>query len=249
MESLVFSKIRRSSNLTSELADLLREQIKTGQYSVGSKLPSSKYIEEQAGVSRSVVREAVAQLKAEGFLTSRQGVGVFVAQAKASNSNSFEIDASEFASITDAIQILELRKAVEAEMCAMCAEKRTEKQLDKIRSCFELINDKNARQEDSMHEDFAFHRSIAEACQNPYFVRFIDFIGSGVIPAREIITQGHNVNTSEYLELIQNEHQQILRAIELKDKEFARAAMRAHLENSIERHQQRINIGNLETTD
>ncbi|MCU4676778.1 FadR family transcriptional regulator [Catenovulum sp. 2E275] len=247
MEHAAFSKIRRSHNLTSELADLLRQQIKQGKYAIGSKLPSSKYIEEQAGVSRSVVREAVAQLKAEGILISRQGVGVFVANAKSANTNAFEINASEFASIKDAIQILELRKAVETEMCALSAEKRTESQLAKIKACFVQISQKNEQKLDSMHEDFAFHKSIAEATSNPYFVRFIDFIGAGVIPARDIITQGHDLNTTEYLDLIQKEHEQIMRAIELKDKEFARAAMRAHLENSIARHQQRIEVGNLES--
>lgn len=238
MQSQTFSKLSRTHNLTTELADLLRQRIHSGQYSVGQKLPSSKYIETQAGVSRSVVREAVAQLKAEGILTSRQGVGVFVAEKPADNT--FKINASEFACIHDAIKILELRKAVETEMCAMSAQKRTSTQLAKIEACFDMISQKNHQKQDSIQEDFAFHKAIAEAADNPYFLRFIEFIGAGVVPAREIVTTGEDSQVSDYIDIIQDEHQQIVRAIRLKDKEFARAAMKAHLENSIERHREII---------
>lgn len=244
MQSQAFSKLSRTYNLTTELADLLRQRINSGQYTVGQKLPSSKYIETQAGVSRSVVREAVAQLKAEGILTSRQGVGVFVAEKPADNA--FKINASEFACIYDAIKILELRKAVETEMCAMSAQKRTSAQLAKIEASFDMISQKNLQKLDSIQEDFTFHRAIAEAADNPYFLRFIEFIGAGVVPAREIVTQGVDTQVSDYIELIQAEHEQIVRAIRLKDKDFARAAMKAHLDNSISRHREIIKQAELE---
>ncbi|EWH10344.1 GntR family transcriptional regulator [Catenovulum agarivorans DS-2] len=238
MHHLALAKIRRASNLTTELADLLRQQIKQGQYAVGSKLPSSKFIEQQAGVSRSVVREAIAQLKAEGILYSQQGVGVFVADKP--TSLSFSIDAQEFKSIHEAILILELRKAVEVEMCGLAAVRRSDEQLEKIRFCFKQINLAIEQGRDGVAEDFNFHQAIAEASSNHYFVRFIDYIGAGVIPAREIITQRSAQASVDYVALIQKEHEQILRAITHKDKGGARAASKAHIENSILRHQQLI---------
>ncbi|WP_440903426.1 FadR/GntR family transcriptional regulator [Catenovulum sp. SX2] len=238
LDNLALAKIRRSSNLTTELADLLRQQIKEGKYAVGSKLPSSKYIEEQAGVSRSVVREAVAQLKAEGILLSKQGVGVFVAEKSASAG--FAIEAEEFESVHEAILILELRMAVEVEMSSMAAVRRTEEQLSHIQTCYDKIDEAIAQGRDGIVEDFNFHKAIAEASGNRYFVRFIDYIGAGVIPAREIITQRSQQQSADYLAVIQKEHEQILRAISLKDKDYAKAASKAHLENSILRHQQLI---------
>ncbi|MER2491278.1 FadR/GntR family transcriptional regulator [Catenovulum sediminis] len=238
MDNFAFNRIQRSQNLTAELADLLRKQIHQGKLPVGAKLPASRDIEEQVGVSRSVVREAVAQLKAEGILYSKQGVGVFVAEKQAANS--FRINSTEFESVHEAIQILELRKAVEIEMCAMAASRRTEAQLAKIEASYNNISKKNEFGEDTLNDDFEFHKAIAEASGNRYFLRFIEFIGSGVIPAREIITGGQQVNGNEYVSLIQAEHQKILSAIQLKDQEYARAAIKAHLENSIQRHQRKI---------
>ncbi|MDU0352636.1 GntR family transcriptional regulator [Paraglaciecola aquimarina] len=87
----------KPGGLTTELVESLRSEILKGSYKVGDKLPSSKIIEEQTQVSRTVVREAIAQLKAEGLVDSRQGVGVVITERK--NDKSFQIDKVEFESI------------------------------------------------------------------------------------------------------------------------------------------------------
>jgi DNA-binding FadR family transcriptional regulator len=201
----------------------------------GTKLPAAKDIEEQAGVSRSVVREAVAALKAEGLIISRQGVGMFVANK--AQIQTFEIDLNEFSSIEDAVQILELRMAVELEMTSMAARNRTAKQMRTIWECLDKFDKQIESGNDAVQEDLAFHLSIAEASGNPYFSRFIKFIGAGVIPAREIITKNeHSINSIEYLNLIQTEHRKIAAAIESKEYEQARYATMEHLGNSRKRH-------------
>ncbi|AWB66109.1 GntR family transcriptional regulator [Saccharobesus litoralis] len=237
MKSFQFTQVQKSHSLTHELAELLRQGILSGKFKVGEKLPPSKEIEEQTGVSRSVVREAIAQLRAEGLVDSRQGVGVFVSSKP--KKAGFEIDQAEFETVHNAVQILELRMSVEVEMSAMAAQKRTEQQMQNILDRMLEMEQKIAQGEDAIKEDFEFHKAIADASGNPYFRRFIEYIGSGVIPAREIITKYEQEPAAQgLLDLIQDEHRQIARAIQAQDPELAKASVKAHLGNSIKRHSQ-----------
>ena len=232
---LQIAQIQKSKSLTNDLADTLRAQIIKGDWDAGTKLPASKDIEKAAGVSRTVVREAVAILKAEGLIESRQGVGVFVAQRK--NNKLFSIDQSEFDSFEDALQILELRMAVEIEMASMAANNRTQSQMDEISTALEKVNQKMHLLEDGRTEDFTFHLCIANASGNAYFTRFIEFIGSGVIPARELITNhSQTQEKQEFFTTICEEHERICEAIKNQDAKLAKQAMAIHLGNSKKRH-------------
>lgn len=237
MTEMQFSvgQLQNSRSLTNELVESLREQIIGGNMQPGSKLPAAKVIEEQAGVSRSVVREAIAALKAEGLIISRQGVGVFVSNTMPKKS--FEIEQAEFNSVENAIKILELRIAVEVEMTIMAASNRSAKQVKAIWKCLAQFDKQIEAGNDAVKEDFLFHLAIADASGNPYFSRFIEYIGSGVIPSREIVTNNErSYQPNNYLALIQQEHYDIAKAIEEKDVEAAKLAIRKHLGNSRERH-------------
>ncbi|MFC8851020.1 MULTISPECIES: FadR/GntR family transcriptional regulator [unclassified Micromonospora] len=60
------------------VAEAIREQIRTGELSVGDKLPSITGLQAQYGVSYGSVRGAMLVLKAEGLVEGRQGEGVYV---------------------------------------------------------------------------------------------------------------------------------------------------------------------------
>jgi GntR family transcriptional regulator len=61
-----------------QVADALREQITTQEFSPGTRLPSEKQLMDRWGVSSRTIRVALDQLRAEGLVVSRQGSGVFV---------------------------------------------------------------------------------------------------------------------------------------------------------------------------
>jgi len=90
--------------------------------------------------------------------------------------------------------------------------------------------------------DFAFHRTIAAATNNPFYVEVLDALGSRTIPCDVTSPWGtDSVLTREYQEGLQREHLVILRAISLGDPEAARAGMRAHLSASQQRYRERLN--------
>lgn len=230
------TRVKKSKSLTHGLADNIRQEVLSGKYKPGDRLPSSKYIEEKAGVSRTVVREALAELRAEGLLSSRQGSGVFVAEASLIQAG-FKIDIKDFEDIRNAIHILELRLGIEVEMSGKAAINRSEQQLQAIENSFHAMSHKFAKGQDAIEEDFAFHKAIADASNNPYFRRFIDFIGNGVIPAREIVIKHEKgINRQDLMATVKSEHKKILLAIKLQDPDLAKTAAMEHLSNSIHRH-------------
>lgn len=70
---------RAEAALHEQLERALREAIRTGRMRAGSRLPSSRGLAGQLGVSRGVVTAAYEQLVAEGYLETRQGAPVRVA--------------------------------------------------------------------------------------------------------------------------------------------------------------------------
>ncbi|CAG7658195.1 MocR-like pyridoxine biosynthesis transcription factor PdxR [Actinacidiphila bryophytorum] len=64
------------------LQGALREAVRTGRLGAGTQLPSSRELAADLHVSRGLVTDAYAQLTAEGYLTSRQGAGTWVAQVR-----------------------------------------------------------------------------------------------------------------------------------------------------------------------
>jgi DNA-binding GntR family transcriptional regulator len=63
------------------LADHLGHQIRTGEYRHGDKLPTELRLQKEHGLSRTTVRVAIAQLRAEGLVETRRAEGTFVAAA------------------------------------------------------------------------------------------------------------------------------------------------------------------------
>jgi DNA-binding GntR family transcriptional regulator len=61
-----------------QVADILRERIRSGQIGAGEQLPSLLVLAGEFEVSMSTARKAVDLLKAEGLVTSVAGWGTFV---------------------------------------------------------------------------------------------------------------------------------------------------------------------------
>src|SRR3546814_11490133 len=68
----------RSTGFSDSLASRLAAAIRAGEFAPGARLPTEKQLVERYAVSRAVVREAIARLKTDGFVETRQGAGAFV---------------------------------------------------------------------------------------------------------------------------------------------------------------------------
>ncbi len=218
--------------LTTRLADDLRKAIASGQYPPGSRLPSEAQLTEAHGVSRTVVREAIAALRADRLVEARQGAGVFVLEADAPGPTPLFLKSIDHDRVSSMIELLELRTAVEVEAAGLAALRRSPAQEEVI---FERHYAVRACLEASLptsEADFALHLAIAEATNNPRFREFLAMIGKNVIPRAALRNDDPETDQAAYIKLLLQEHQDIVTAISNGDEEGARAAMRRHLRGS-----------------
>ncbi len=126
---------RGSRTLVSRLGETLRQAIATGQFPPGSRLPSEAQLTEAHGVSRTVVREAIASLRADRLVEARQGAGVFVLEpSSAVQPVMLSLSNIDLARVSSMIELLELRTAVEVEAAGLAAiaARRRRKKLSSI---------------------------------------------------------------------------------------------------------------------
>jgi len=221
--------------LSRRLFEQLAEQIKSGRFAPGARLPTEQALTQAAGVSRTVVREAVAALRAEGLVITRQGVGAFVSAEP--HRAPFRIEPERMQSLADVLNVMELRLGVEIESAGIAAERASRAQIRAIFNSLNAIDEASEAGGSAIDEDLAFHRAIAEATGNPEFSRFLQFIGGHLIPRRIVSGLPERMGGREaYLALIQEEHRRIYEAIRDRQPGAAREAMRRHLTRSLERY-------------
>ena len=227
---------RRS--LVGTVCSALRDEILGGQRVAGEKLPSEAGLTERFGVSRTVVREAIASLRADGLVEARHGVGVFVLNTQPAGMTLFH--AVDTARISSTIELLELRAAVEIEAAGLAAARRSPAQEEVIFERFDDLSALVAAGQPTTDADFAFHLAVADASNNPRFREFLEMMGRNVIP-RTSLQKGQKESTGAgYLEQIQNEHRRIAEAISTRDEDGAREAVRTHLKGSLQRYRNMI---------
>lgn len=219
--------------LADEFAARLAADITSGKLPPGTKLPTEQEMIAATGVSRTVVREAVAALRAEGLVLTRQGVGAFVADTAR---RPFRIGADERDSLREILQVMELRTGIEIEAAGLAAERGSQSDLERVTKAFLAIEQAMARDDSAVDEDFAFHCRIAEATGNPKFLRFLDYLGRFIIPRQTVNVLADGAGRRAYLKTIQREHRAILDAILSRTPASARSAMRRHLCNSRKRY-------------
>src|SRR3989449_7375898 len=118
--------------LSRRLFEQLAEQIKGGRLTPGARLPTEQELTRAARVSRTVVREAVAALRAEGLVVTRQGVGAFVPE---NARRPFRIDFHGLSSLPEVIEVMELRTGIEIEAAGLAAERASAAQVRRIVEC------------------------------------------------------------------------------------------------------------------
>jgi GntR family transcriptional repressor for pyruvate dehydrogenase complex len=233
--SQVLRPLTPPRSLTDALVARIADEISSGRLRRGDRLPTEQELVSAAGVSRTVVREAVAALKALGLVETRQGVGAFVASEV--RRRPFQIDPQQSRRLPDMLHVLELRLGIEMESAVLAAQRRTAAHLTRLSDALEAIGLAIARGNEAVGEDFAFHCAIADATGNPYFRQLLEALGIEAIP-RQVLQHNHRLtrDRTHYLLASQEEHRALFGAIDAQDAKRARAVMRRHLHRGTERY-------------
>jgi GntR family transcriptional repressor for pyruvate dehydrogenase complex len=222
--------VGRAPNLPSQVARMISEEILARRIRAGDRLPTERELAESFGVSRNVVREAIAKLRFEGVVDTRQGVGVFVL-GEASRSV-LRIDAEILRDGTLMSSLFELRSIIEVEAAGLAAARRSRNDLAAIKTAVHALYSSEGS-ESSADADIEFHRAIVQATGNIYVATFINFIWEHV--RTSIAKANLQIDHATRMPINRKEHTAIYDAIKDRDVERARQCMRTHIANAMGR--------------
>lgn len=207
----------------------LKERILAGDLAPGSKLPSEAELIEAYAVSRTVVREAVTRLRAEGLVETFQGRGSFVLTVP--EPTSFQLEATAIRSHHDVLAMVDFRLGVESEAAALAAARVDETGAQLIRDALAAFA--AAEPEQAVEADFAFHRAVAAASGNRFYLDLLDSLGPMMIMLpRTRLADAYSLTDATHVERVAREHDNVAAAVLAGDPDTARAAMRVHLGNT-----------------
>ena len=187
-----------------------------------------------------MVREAIAALAADGLVETRQGAGVFAIDTPAASLGALAADMG--ARVSTALNVLEVRLPIEVEAAGLAALRRSPSHEAAMQEAFFEFERLLAERRPTGTADFDFHRAIAAATGNPFYVELLNGLGQYAIPCNtESPFSTELTADAEYQAMLQREHLAILEAISAGNAEAARAGMRAHLGNSQARYRARLN--------
>lgn len=158
-------KPAKRERLADVLYGQLLEQMASGALKEGDRLPSESEICRAFGVSRPVVRQALARLQADGLVMARQGAGTFVKKQPPSNLMQF----ARAADVASYLRTFEARIGLETEAARLAAQRRTNQQLAAIRSAMEDLRRSFDSGRSGGEKDLAFHIAVANASGNELF--------------------------------------------------------------------------------
>lgn len=200
----------------------------------GERLPPERELSERLGVSRPSLRDAVAELQAQGLLSTRAGAGIFVADVLGS---AFSPALTRlFASHNEAIfDYLSFRRDIEALAAERAARLGSDSDLKVVQTIFEKMRAARSRRnpEEEARLDAQFHSAIIEASHNVVMLHMMrsmfDLLREGVFYNRQVMFKQRTTRSA-----LLDQHRAINDALQARDPAAARAAVEAHL-NYVER--------------
>lgn len=210
-----------------QVAEQLQKLIAAGTFEVGTRLPSERDLASQFGVSRPTIREAMIALEIAGLVEVRSGSGVYVLDR-----------AGRPGKLTDAqepgpFEILEARKLIEGETCALAAQRISDAQLQQLQALLDEMAEENRREDVTERADEKFHCLIAEAAANSALTASITWLWQ-LRNESEISTHFHQRVREEGDRPILADHQSILDALRARDPQASRTTMTSHLQRVID---------------
>jgi GntR family hexuronate regulon transcriptional repressor len=213
-----------SPKLYQRVANSIVEEIRSGKYPPGDRLPPERELAEEFGVSRPTVREAMIALEIRGIVEARRGSGIYVIETPSSDASEEALDIGPF-------EVTEARRLFEGEAAALAAAIITDEELAKLEALLERL-EANSTTEVGERADRDFHIAIAEATRNSAISSVIENLWDMRYKSPMCMTMFDRARDAGVQPRV-DEHTEILQALKARDPQAARAAMRSHLDRVI----------------
>ncbi|MBB3258505.1 DNA-binding FadR family transcriptional regulator [Paraburkholderia bannensis] len=222
---------QKAPNMPARIYSDILNRIIEGEYKEGERLPTEHMLAERFATSRPTVREALAQLRADGIIATRHGSGTTVMRRP-------DPDVRRFApleSLSDIRRCYEYRVVVEAGAAALAAQKADDADITAIRREWDNLQTIIETSGIGAKDDFAFHMAVARASKNSFFITALSGIQEQMVFSMNLSRNLSLVKSIERQRIVQQEHLEVLEAIQARDAVRASEAMREHLEHAVNR--------------
>ena len=219
--------LRTTSRQTrvAEVIEQLTARVTSGEWGLGSKIPTEPQLVEALGVGRNTVREAVRALVHAGVLECRQGSGTYVISTdELSGVVTRRLVAAQRA------ETVEVRRAFEVEAARLAAHRRTWQDraaLDRTLAAREAAW-RSGRVADFVEADAALHTAIVAAAHNTMLAELYASVGAAV-QASLADAMGAELHPDRYID-----HSRLVAAIHAGDPDRAAREAGAFLETVVE---------------
>lgn len=233
MSEMNVQPVSRRPHLAEHIARSLSDEIASGRLRPGDRLPTEQFLSQNFGVSRNVVREGIATLRAQGLIQSRQGVGVFVAAAPERAplpENSPLLDGDNTIR-----NMFEVRAILESQAAALTATHMTPRKLKTIQDAVLRMQYEGEPTLDTVNADLDFHRAVAAASGNDYLETMIRTV---LEPMRALITMNFARRGPVFSNIphaARGEHEELVQAFIDRDAGAARQIMGQHIVSAASR--------------
>ncbi|MDZ7801019.1 MAG: FCD domain-containing protein [Trueperaceae bacterium] len=202
----------------------LRAQFAEQRFRPGDRLPPERTLAAELGVSRAVLRGALAVLEAEGRIWRGVGQGTFVGGRP--------VDApdrvADVADLTSPAEVMEVRLALEPELARLAAHRANNRELDEVARCCGKAA--SARTQGTYEQwDGRFHHAIATAAHNRLFLALFEALNA--VRTHTAWGRAREARRSaSWQRRTAKQHDEILQALRRRNAAAAQALMRTHLE-------------------
>lgn len=216
------------------IVNLLISNINDGIYVPGEKLPSERLLQEELGVGRLALREALSRLNAMGIIATAHGRGTFVQDGvKSKTFRDVLIPYFALNSIKRLHDLVVARSMLESEIAGLAALQRTDEDLFSLTQIIEHKFPQSASSDDVANQDLMFHRVIADIIDNSFLAKMHEaLIGHIQLFLCEYVKSKKSPGD------VMDAHFPILRAIEKGDCEDARHQARLHVSYSVKDYEE-----------
>ncbi len=208
--------------LYERVAEDLASAIAAERFEIGQRLPAERVLAQTYSVSRPTIREALIALELDGLVEVRMGSGVYVVARLPRDGQASATDIGPF-------ELVEARRAIEGEACALAALRITDEELDELAALVAEMQAENARDVDMSEDaDRRFHLLIAQATQNSGMVAAVQMLWDARARSPQYQLMSSKAHAAGVKPRI-DEHAVILAALRSRRPDAARTAMRDHL--------------------
>jgi len=217
----------KHKRVSDEVLEQIKDNIISGEWPPGTKIPGEMDLAEMFGVSRVSIRQAIHRLVGMGVLTIRRGEGTFVSEVFPKDYFNTLLPVLMIEA-PDMVEMLEFRAVIEIESARFAALRANQEDIARLEKAYANMKKCEGDFKKFAYEDLNFHTAIALATHNSVVVKVTailhDMLRNSIVEVVRL--RGYDAGL--------HYHARLLEAIKNRDSEAAAELMREHIHAAIE---------------